>query len=272
MESSMVLNWSNDPAAQKSFVQQLDKRLLQLGQLTDPTTLYSETEPLSAQLASATYERTQWVVSSENRLRNTYIRVEDGAAANTTTYTPYPIVPVPVAGSKLVKLGSFSNENAVGPNSFAFTNIPQTYKHLFLYVHYRDTNNALSINANLRVNASAAALYSMSWHAAQGSVTFGTEQVSATGWVFQTPANIVAGNYTHNWLDGWFEISDYASTNRTAKMRGRVATAWGQADVNNTFQGYEAFGIWNSLAAITGISWTGTTGSAAGTRLALYAI
>lgn len=260
----MVLLWSNVPSEQKLFVKKLDQRIAQLNQLVVPETIYSETAPTTEQLSQKLYEKAQWVVPSENELKNIYVKVEDSAVAGTSTLTPYIVAPVP-ADQGLTVLDSYHAGNANGLATITFSGIPQTYERLFLYLHYRDTNAAASIAGFLRVNGISSASYAMSWFGHNGAHSYGTEAVGNSGWPFTVPA----GNAdNHLWLDAWFELPAY--TNSLAKrMRGRINSAWG-TPVIATIQGYNAFGGHSPTTPITSVSWVGTTASAPGTRAVLF--
>jgi hypothetical protein len=262
----MVLTWSKPPAEQKAFIAQLDLKLQQIGLQVVPETLYSETEPTAAELAEGLYKRTQWVDPATNTLKNGYTRIEDAVGAASTTYTAYPIVPAP-RGRVLTKIDEISVGATAGLATLTFSDIPQTFEHLYLYVHYRDTNAAVSAACNLRINGLATATYAMSWQGHNGNQSYGAESISATGWPFVAPGGT---SVSHFFLDGWYELPTYSAAARSARMRGKVSTAWGATFSATTVQGYDAFGVQTSLAAITSLSWVGVTGSAPGTRLVLF--
>lgn len=265
----MVQTWASTPAEQKDFIQTLDQKLATLDQRLNPTTYYNESAaPTADNLNQGLYAKTQWVKPSSNKLRNTYLQIEDGAVAGTTTFTSYPLIPVPSVGV-LTPLAAVSNGASAGLATLSLAVPSQSYTDLYVYVYLRSTAAAASANMLVRVNAGATAVYSFNWQGANTNFGLANEQNSLTGWTFTAPANT---SDSFRYLHGWLYLPSYNETTRPKKMLAKINSQWGAPSVAASRANYNGGGFYNLAGAITSVDFVTTTGTAAGTRLILYGI
>jgi len=145
--------------------------------------------------------------------------------------------------------------------SISFTNIPQTFKHLMLYMSGRSDRAAVPLaQISGTFNGDGAAHYTFNGFNA-GAVAGGT--------AFEAGL-LTAATATASWADSnklW--IFDYASTTFFKTFLGEEMSVDG---TNNT--GGSTRGNWQSTAAITsiGLTFAGASNAIAGSRFTLYGL
>lgn len=270
-----MTDWSSNHTDQQTIISRIEGKLNTLRTRTKPVTLYSATVPTAQQLNAAwgaqyspqLYEEVQWLDSSNDVLRNHWQRIPDiTTTASSGTLRPmltYPTSPRPTKLDELV-IGE-----AGGGTLQTLSNIPQTYRHLLLYLQVRDTAASTNATFGIRINGLSASNYAGSWQGANSTFGLGTEQVALTSWQFLAPAATSARAY---YFQGLVRFPDYVTTTRLPRIHVRGTTLYGNPYTTSTTTNYNYFGFYNSAVAITSLSIVSGTGFAAGTRLILYGV
>lgn len=270
-----MTEWSSNHTDQQTIISRIEGKLNTLRTRTKPVTLYSASTPSLSQLNAAwgaqyspqLYEEVQWLDSANNILRNSWLRLPD-ITTTASSGTLRPLQTHPTTGL-LTKIDELIIGEAGAGVLQTLSNIPQTYRHLFLYLQVRDSIANTVATFGIRVNGLSATNYAGSWQGANSTFGLGTEQVALTSWQFLAPAATAARAY---YFQGWARFPDYATTARLPRIHMRGATLYGNPYTTSTTTNYNYFGFYNAAAAITSLSIVSGTGFAAGTRLILYAI
>lgn len=266
--------WTNLPNDQRAYVRSIEDNLLTLQRRVSPNTLYSTTAPTEAQIQAAwalkyppayaptDFEMTQWVDPASNTLKNHYGRL--GGVA-----TQRPLVELPASPIAWTRFGEIYADDAGLVGTQTFSAIPQTHRHLYLYILMRDAQATAAINVTIRINGSAATLYGYNFQSANNAMALAGEQIGQTGFLIPTPGNTSHRGFYH---EGLFVVHDYASTLRGTRVHHRGTYLTG-ATINtansNTING---FGLFNSAVAVTSLSIVSATGFVSGTRFVLFGV
>jgi hypothetical protein len=272
--------WTLSPSDQNAYVHEIETMIDTVGRRVSPLTMYQTTEPTAQEridiwtqikggaYSPALYEMLQWVEPSTNVLKNQYQRLND-LSATSSSQKMLPIIEFPSGNIPYTKLGEIQIGETPGTATQLLSDIDQSYRHLLCYIQYRSTAAAATANLLLRVNASAAASYSLQYQSPNSGVALNAEQISATAWSFTVPANTSARTYYH---EGLLFLPDYNLTTRQVRMFYRGCYASGAPHTVATTNAFFASGIFSSAVAVTSLQFVGTTGVDAGTRIVLFGI
>lgn len=269
--------WSSNHNDQQTIISGIEGKLNQLRTRTRPVTLYSATTPTLSQLNAAwgtqyspqLYEEVQWLDTTNNVLRNHWLRVND-ISSSASSGTLRPLYTYPSGALPYTKIEEIYIGEGGGGTTQTFSNIPQTYRDLVVMINARDAAAGTSASIAIQINGLVATSYGASWQGANSTFGLGTEQNSQTAWIFTAPASTAARPY---YLQGSARIKDYRNVNRRPRMHARITSLWGNPHTTSLTTNYNYFGFYNaSVQPITSISVVSATGFVAGTRLILYGV
>jgi hypothetical protein len=151
--------------------------------------------------------------------------------------------------------------------SIEFASIPQTYKHLMIFLSGQ-TSHTAATNVLVRFNSDSGANYHWQLIAGSGttaSASNGASQTSIVG------ASVLATTATSRAGSAVLFIPEYTQTNfhkNTLSQGGRVIDDTGTNHIFQTFYGH-----WKSTSAVTTITLSSSTANlAAGTIATLYGL
>ena len=197
--------------------------------------------------------------------------------ATTPTGLPYPLPTEPVAegaqairnlaegveARSMLKLAQVTL--AAPAASLDFPSIPQTFQHLRLEAFLRSEAAATSHLCYLRTNGDSTAIYHGQYiQGAAGAVSAGAE-TNSTGFVFYTSA---ASSPANHFGANVFDLPAYT----TAYVKNCLI-AGGLVTAPTALLKIDRFGYWGSVAAITRLTLSTSSGNfAVGSRATLYGL
>ncbi len=140
---------------------------------------------------------------------------------------------------------------AGGAASMAFTSIPAIYTDLVIKISARSTTGGAFTNLLIAFNGSSAD-YTLRWLGdAGGSVVSYTQAAFGSNHLFYIPASTATANTFGN---GEVYIPNYTSAN----FKSVSADGANENNTSTIYQGMSA-GLWSQTAAITSLTFTGST-------------
>jgi hypothetical protein len=152
--------------------------------------------------------------------------------------------------------------SGAGVNTFDFSSIPQTYRHLQL--RWLGKSNQTDTSFSIRFNGDTGSVYSYHQLSGQGGSVSSTNAVTQNRIV---PTNSLANSTTGNaFAGGVIDILDYTSTTKNTTLRG----FYGRADSQSGL--HIGSGAFYNTGAITQITIFATNNFNGNSRFSLYGV
>lgn len=281
----MPLTWDSDYQHQLAFVRDIRQRVELLQDRLMPTTVHSVAEPSAVALQAGwearkgyamnipIYARTQWFDPGSDLIQQEYRKVQDltgPARSSDTLYGVQPRIPDALITGKVIGSRYIDDAPAAGP--ILFSNIPQTYNDLLLYLQLRDVTAATTSNIFIRPNNNAGALYGQSYMTGNNAFAagYGAEGASLTGWV--PPGS--PGNTSEKlcYAEMLVRIFKYASSDSANKCLIYGCSYWGATIAAATKAQYHLWGSFSNALPITSLAIVSASNFQVGTKAVLWGI
>lgn len=281
----MPLTWDSDFQEQLEFVRDIRQRIDTLQDRLVPTTVHDTSEPTAAELQAGwearkgfamnipVFARTQWFDPVNDFVQQEYRKIQDLTGpirSSDTLYGVQPRIPDALVSGKVLGVQLIDDAPAAGP--LLFSNLPQTYNDLLLYLQVRDVTAAATSSIFIRPNNNAGALYGQSYQTGNNAFAagYGTEGASLTGW---TPPGS-PGNTSEKiaYSEMLVRIFKYASTDSYKKCMIYGSSFWGATIAAASKAQFHLWGTMNLATPITSLAVASAANFQVGTKAVLWGL